>query len=487
MASIAQIISTINPDLYCENKSEIKKLIKEDGFQKASEKAKPVGVSHTLIYDSSSETLEPVYFWFLDFMNDSLGLSTEKLVDNFTSSPGSGHFSELGQRATIMQQQGVKLLGDVNMVLRSVLNLIYDLKEFKIRLQYYDDLKSSKKEISEAATLSLKQIWLDKVDVLKGNTSVKGLALGQSGFQTLLDAFLAVKDEKQAKELDLNERVQRIILSRINEFNTWLKESESELRKRYNLEKIYLKSQVNSLKLYSRWARPYLKSAQDLEQQNHPRNAAVVKAFNTIVMELTLLGKSKIDVKKSAIDGNLPKDFENLKTKKDYYSCILVNFVFRGIPQRVSQQAHYVFGGRVDVTFSSYALNQNELDKLNIELDKSDLGEVLKLIEGTTTESLEQLQKEIDYFLEDKTDEELKEEKKNSSGTNPFLALIGKYDNEETKKEKKPEKEKPIEKDNWIEKTHIRPLASSNAEELTFILFDVYKKSHGMASFDYWP
>ena len=80
---------------------------------------------HTLIYDSSSETLEPVYFFILDLMND-FGLAPEKLVDTFMSSPGSGHFSELGQRATIMQQQAGKIMGDVNNVMRSVLNIIYD-------------------------------------------------------------------------------------------------------------------------------------------------------------------------------------------------------------------------------------------------------------------------------------------------------------------------------------------------------------------------
>jgi len=112
--------------------------------------------THKLVYDSSSETLEPVYFFVLDLMND-FGLKPEKLIDNFSSSPGSGHFSELGQRASIMQQQGTKLLGDINTVLRSILNLIYDLKEFRIRLQNYDDLKS-KNHIGEAAKLSLKQI-----------------------------------------------------------------------------------------------------------------------------------------------------------------------------------------------------------------------------------------------------------------------------------------------------------------------------------------
>ena len=80
------------------------------------------------------------------------------------------------------------------MQLRSVLNIIYDLKEFRIRLSHYDDLKTEKKE---AAILALKQIWMDKVDIQKGNSSIKAMALGQAGFQTLIDAFLLTMLKEQ--------------------------------------------------------------------------------------------------------------------------------------------------------------------------------------------------------------------------------------------------------------------------------------------------
>jgi hypothetical protein len=440
--------------------------------------------SHTIVYDSSSETLEPVYFFILDLMND-FGLKPEKLIDNFTSSPGSGHFAELGQRATIMQQQGAKMLGDINTVMRSILNIIYDLKEFRIRLQSYDGLKSNNSEISNAARLSLKQIWMDKVDVLKGNSSIKAMALGQAGFQTLIDAFLISKDEKDINRLDLNDRVKRILLPRIQEFNVWIEESQRELKKRYDLERTYLKSQVNSLRLYSRWAKPYLKVAQELEQKDRGRSPDLIKTFNTIILELTLLGRHKLDIKDAALSQNLPKEFQDEKfiksLKRNYYSCVLVDFKFRGIPR--AQQSHYTFGGRTEVTFKAYALNDDELKKLDEELKQSDIGDVLKLIQGATEESINQLQKDINEFLEEKTIEEKKEKQKDQS--NPFLALIGKYDKtEKPKEEKKTEdKNKPIAKDNFIEAEHLRPLVAENAKSTIFDLFDIYKKGHGMESY----
>ena len=511
VATIAQIIGKVNPKFYAENGDD---LLKEFGSVSAinSDKIKDKPLStHSFVYDSSSETLEPVYFFILDLMKD-FGLDTEKLIDNFSSSPGSGHFAELGQRATVMQQQGAKILGDVNTVMRSVLNIIYDLKEFRIRLDAYDALKTDKKE---AAILSLKQLWMDKVDWNKGNSSIKAMALGQAGFQTLISAFLFVKTVEEIEKVDLNEVVKRILRARVFEFNDWLGQSEKELRKRYELEKTYLRSQVNSLKLYARWAKPYLKAAQDLEMKEQGREPALVKTFNTIILELSLLGKKKIKVHDEVMSGNFPKDVEKITTQ-DYYSCTLVDFRFRGIPQRISQQSHYVFGGRAEISFKSYVLTGDEIKKLNEELDSSDVGDVLRLIEGSTGESMAQLQDEINSFLDEKEDSN--SSMKQEDNSNPFKALFGGYDDTETPKKegKKADKETPekapgyfsnlfgalagepprmqgngkgkkekikLRPDNYVEKEYIRKLAETNAQEQTFKVFDTYKKAHGMPSY----
>jgi hypothetical protein len=433
---------------------------------------------HELLYDSSTETLEPIYFWLLDLMNDMLGGDVQKLVDNFSSSPGSGHFSELSGKGTHMQQQASKTFADVGLVMRSVLNIIYDLKDFKIRLQSYDDLKLEDKSKVDGARQSLKQIWLDKVDMQKGQGSIHAMSSGQLGFQTLRDAFLAVKNEKEVEKIDLNDRVKRILISRIYEFNIWLTESEKELRKRYSLEKNYLKSQVNSLKLYSRWAKPYLKTAFNLEQKEQGKNPDFVKTFNTILLELTLFGKSEVKPE---------PDMGNIRLDRKYYKCVLIDFYFRGIPQRINQQSHFAFGGQTQITFRAYSLNEDELKKLEKEIEKSDVEDVLKLIEGSTTESLDELQKEINFFLEEK-DEEKKEKEKPKDTSNPFFALIGHYNKTEKKQGKKENKKKDKESDilrpdNFIEKTYMRPLVMEEAKTVLFDLFDTYKKAHQMPSY----
>jgi hypothetical protein len=444
---------------------------------------------HSLVYDSTSETLEPVYFWILDFINSMFGGNVEKLIDNFTSSPGSGHFSELGMRATRMQEEGMKILGAVNTVLKSIINLIYDLKEFEIRLSHYGSANSKDKDEAEAGILSLKQMWMDNVDVKRGRGAINMMAQDLN-FVTLRDAFMIASSVEEVEKMDLNDRVKRILKPRLKEFFEWKKRSEMELKKRFEIEKSYLKSQVNSLQLYTRWAKPYLIAAERLRMKDRGSDAALVNIFNTIVLQLTLFGKSPIDIQGLVLDKDLPEQFSKKKFKRKYYNCVLVDFVFRGIPQRISgQQAHYVFGGRTEVSFKAYCLNEDEIILLKEEMKKSDIEDALMMVEGITSDSLEQLKGDIDYFLkseEEKAEEE--KEKKQAQNINPFSALIGSYSS--GKKKRKEDKEQAhLEKlkqkgagiDNYAEKM-IRNIGESEAAKNCYTIFDTYKKGHDMAS-----
>ena len=72
---------------------EVSELIAEVSPFYAGRKKKKLDVpaqEHKLVYDSASETLEPVYFWILDKMNDFFQGEVEKYVDNFVSSPARG-------------------------------------------------------------------------------------------------------------------------------------------------------------------------------------------------------------------------------------------------------------------------------------------------------------------------------------------------------------------------------------------------------------
>ncbi|MFA5993072.1 MAG: hypothetical protein WC796_05180 [Candidatus Pacearchaeota archaeon] len=442
---------------------------------------------YEITYDSPSETLEPVYFWIVDMMNNLFGNKVEKLVDNFSATPGSGYFSEMGVKKTQMQKNVSENLGTVNTVIRSIINIIYDLKDFEIRLEHYDAAKSKDALKAESGLLALKQIWMDNVDIKRGQGSINALASGNLMFVTLRDAFMMAKSIEAAKKLDLNDRVIRILEPRLAEFLTWKELSEQELRKRYNIEKNYLKSQVNVLQLYSRWVRPYLQAAAQLEMKDQGRNPAMVTAFNTTWLELTIMGKKSVDFEDAVLSAKIPRGVK--KPKREYFSVVVIDFRFRGIPQKVGQTQHWAFGGRANVKFKAYTMNDEELKLFEQQLTKSDLEEVLKYIQGTTAESLDELKKDLDHFL--KTKDELKKEeeekaKKKAQDTNPFSALFdGIFKKKDKKEEKKKEEltEKDVKKDNYIEKM-LRALAADTANSFCFTVYDVYKKSHGMASHD---
>lgn len=446
---------------------------------------------HTVEYDTSSQALEQVYFWLNDWIQSNKADygNVEKILDNFISAPGSAHFSEMGSRATKMQEEGMKILGIANQLVKSILNIIYDLKEFKLRLEIYNDFHNEKEKAkSEAAYLSLKQIWLDQVDIKRGSSSIKALAVSgvnAPNFVMLIDAFMVVSSLKQINEIDLNERVKRLLEQRFAEFERWLKESERELRKRFDIEKIYLKSQLNTVKLYSKWAKPYLKAAAQLEQRARA-TSSLVSAFNTSLFELILLGIGGYDPIVDIKRGELPKSFTD-KNKRKYAPVVLVELKFRSIPERFQQQGGYGFRGKAEVIFTSFALNEEERRILKEQLDWDDFKDVYRLIEGSTEESLGQLQTDIDEVLGESEKKEEKKKESSSEETNPFAALFSIFTDLFKKSEKPAEKIKTektfvIAPDSDMEKV-IRSQAGIEARRRCRKFYDSFKKINNSPSF----
>ncbi|MEI6731889.1 MAG: hypothetical protein WCK90_04370 [archaeon] len=518
---IHNLIAAISPDTYCKPelvskvKKEVKKLLEEgkkDAYVRAAKIAQlrateplheqdpnnphfnafeklylrsPVD-KRNVSYDFFGENLEPTYFWLIDTIAREYKQhkGTDKLIDNFVAAPGSAFFSEMGMKATKMQEEAMKLLGTANQLIRTILNLVYDLKEFKMRLDVYDRIKSKKKEERDGAMMSLKQIWMDTVDAKRGTGSIKGLAFGQQGqFVTLIDAFMVANDEKLEDEkgnaLDLNERVRRLLQQKMTEFLIWAKESEKELRKRFEIEKLYLRSQVNAVQLYARWVKPYLKAARALEQNASP-SSSLVTAFNTSLFELTLMSKGTWDNIGDTGMGILPKSFREpyygTKTRK-FFTVMITDMKFRVSPGKVGQ--NYAFRGRLEVDFASYALNTDELEIFKDQIEKDDLADVMSLMEGTTTDSLEKIKLDLDEFLKD---DDKEKDKKDEDDTNPFSSLFSGFSNpfeREEKKKEKLNKMKPLKPDS-VEENVFRSQAVAQSRGETDKIVGMFKKSLSM-------
>jgi hypothetical protein len=399
-----KILALINPKAYMEgaDKEENKDIIKLAKEKSATavfaegkgEKIKPKSLySLKLAADAPSNEVEPVYFWLLDYSRSFYAKGVEKLIDNFTSSPGSGHFSEMGGKATRMQEEGMKMLGMVNQLVKTILNLVYDLKEFEIRIAHYKDADSTDKSLKEQGMASLKQIWLDQVDMKKGRGSINQLTY-ESGFTTLRDLFMISNTNDDIKNNQIvNEEVKRITIPRLSEFLKWKEISKQELEKRFNIERSYLKSEVESLKLYTSWAMPYIKAAQQLRMRGFEKEPALVNAFNTAMFELTLLARNESTLDKMAASKEIGKYWLG-GAARPFYFCALITLKFRGIPQKVTQQ-HYGFGGRAEITFDAYVLNDDEYKIFQDELAKSTNLDTINFIRDNTTLSLTELNDDI--------------------------------------------------------------------------------------------
>ncbi|MEK6835521.1 MAG: hypothetical protein AABX55_00665, partial [Nanoarchaeota archaeon] len=296
-------------------------------------------------------------------------------------------------------------------------------------------------------------------------------------FVTLRDAFLYARDEKDVENLDLNDRVKRILKSRINEYLKWKSYSEKELRKRYNIEKSYLKSQINSLKHYTSWVKPYLIAAKKLGMSNFftpsgGTNPNIVNIFNNMEIQLTLFGKKEFKPEQAN------RAYKGLKLENKYYSCIEVEIKFRTVPRATQSQQGlvYVHGGRTELKFKAYALNDKEINEIN----KLKVEEDLELIEGMTDVSLKEIQADIEHYL-GKPEEEKEKKKEKIKFPSPFSGL----------KEGFKQVFKPLGGavktltfrtgiDKSFQEEKIRDAAKKQAEALLYVVYDIYKKGHGM-------
>ncbi len=452
-----------------------------------------------LIYDSFAEGLEPVYFWILDFMRDTYwgpGLEVAKTLDEFEASVGGGFFGDIGTRAAIMQDRATKLIGTINTVVRSIINILYDLKEFDQRLDLYHDLDSGDKEKINVARLGLKQVWMDRVDIQRGRGSINMLAQ-QLQFVTLRDAFMAANSVEDVSKMDLNERVKRILAPRLEEYLTWEKLSRAELTRRYNIERTYLKSQVDSLKLYSQWAKPYLQAAQQLKMTSSGK-ADIVNIFNNLQIQVNLFGKKKIK-----FEEELAKKFKT-KPEKDYYACVEVFFDFRSSPHTIRSSqtgTHYTQGGKVKISFRAFGLDEDEVKAV----EEREIFEGLEYIEGITKDTLEQIQEDIEKYLKEEEEpkdprervkflekllQETKEKNvrkkifkkikesekiiiKENKSPGPFSALFGSL------KDIKKLMPKTKKSDSYVA-SETRSAATAKAAESAYLIYLIYKKTHGM-------
>ena len=410
---IPHLIAAISPDVFCEPR--VRKAVREQllralasGDRLAYFKAAQIAVprepndialdrleelshfdlpgqhspieEHTLILDHAEEPLEPVYFNLLNELQARDGWLVEKLVDTVSATPGSGLSLDLNRRITMQQQEVVKLLAQVQRQVRALVGQWQDWREQKRQLAVYDRARAAESTTRETALNQLSRRWQKENDTVVST------------------ADLSREDQ--------------------GAFQAWLSGSETQLRQRLEVDRRLLANELNLLKLQANWLRPHLKPNQE---SRHSGDPALVTAFNTALFEVVLLVAPLSDLELAVDAGELPKLVLNQRYRRSW-PILIVTLRFRAVPERSSRGA-YGYRGRAEITFTSYALNQEELTVFRREMQRSQWGEVLGLVEGNTAANLDGLLADLDELLAE--DQPAPPQPAPvSEDTNPFSALF---------------------------------------------------------------
>ncbi len=236
-----------------------------------------------------------------------------------------------------------------------------------------------------------------------------------------------------------------------------------------------LRQDVTSARLYARWLKPYLRAASRLEprQESHP---ALVSGFNTVLLEVALLVEDRYEPQEDVDLGLLPKAMLR-SHRRAYYSVLLVEINFRGIPERL-KQGGYLYRGRTELTITSLSLNEDELRVLRQLVEQDNLGDLLRAVTNETDIELERLQAELNRVSEGK--EAPAPTPAVAEDTNPFTALFSFFRSSPT-----PEATPgagDLQPDSDIERV-FRNQAILRAHRLGRTLYDRIKAAKGMASY----
>lgn len=410
---VPHLVAAIRPDVFCQprQRAAVKRLLGEalaagdrNALLQAAARAEPVEPNalplerlelmnpfdlpgqlspveeHTLTLDRTDEPLEPIYFNLLDELSAREGWVVEKLVDTVNATPGSGLSADLKRRMMMQQQEVNKVMTQMHRQVRGVLSQWQKWREHKRQLALYDQAKASENHSRQTALSQLRYRWKKENGLMVASTE-------------------PLAEEEPS-------------------FNAWLSSSAVELSQRLELDRQLLANELNLLKLQANWIRPYLQPHQDARRPGDP---ALVTAFNTAVFDVVLLVAPLPDLELAVQAGELPDAVLNPRYRRPW-PIVTVSMRFRVVPERSTRGA-YGFRGRVEITFTSYALNQDELATLRRELQRGEWGEALGLLEQATSTGLENLLKDLDELLAEKPSEP-PQPISVSEDSNPFSALF---------------------------------------------------------------
>lgn len=309
-------------------------------------------VEYKLQVNTPFQSLGKFYNMILDELRGVGGFALVRINQSLSASPTSAFYGDVAQRKAYAKEQVDKSMQIIGGVVQTVIKLIYSLREFDLILKIFDSLKSKDLTKKFASEQNLKRIFIDEVDIKKGRGSINNLTTAQGmEFVALRDSFMVIKNLKSIGDIKVNDRIKRILKDRYNEFLNWKEAYEKDMRSRKKIQRQYLKSQVESMKMQLEWARPFYTLMQQLKIGTGVANPDLLAGIDTSIIKTKLRGTKGGEGK-----GKLATAFVD------------VEFKFKTKPTQVrteqGQTFHHLF--RVEVKYTPYVM-PNSIYKKFIE------------------------------------------------------------------------------------------------------------------------
>ncbi|MBW3010725.1 hypothetical protein KY326_00715 [Candidatus Woesearchaeota archaeon] len=389
---ISDTIATLKGDDVEKFLQEIKEAGQIEGF--IGEPLK----KFSLVYEKYQEQIEPLYFWFLGFLKDSLKIKTsdiKKLVDTYSASEASAFHKHMGTNIGAIQDRISNSLITINRLVRQ--DLFKMIREIGIITDRLEMVYAGGKFGAErpggphnAAEIAMKDMYINLVEGgSKAPGSVYGLG-SQVGFITLPDLFLHthIFDKDKVESVvdglgGVSPKVKEVLGRKLKAYAIWRKSYKSNLERRRKFMLAYLKQYYNNIMLQIQWMKPYLQMSKRMNMRMDIKETPdILAAIEQTAMEIELL----IKIGKS---GN-------------HNTVVVLNLYFRTSPETEFSQKYQApttkFMGRTEISLKSYALSDAQVKAYEMNSKLEDY-ELLDQIGGDIKDSLESFGDELKIYL----------------------------------------------------------------------------------------
>ncbi|MCK4669792.1 MAG: hypothetical protein KAT43_01220 [Nanoarchaeota archaeon] len=396
-----EILKIINATLASlEKKEDQEKFLKE--VKEADQLGTFIGdplIKFNLIHEKYQQQIEPLYFWFLGFLRDSMKIKTgdiKKLIDTYSASEAAAFHKHMGQNIGAIQDRISNSLITINRLVKQ--DLFKMIREIGIITDRLEMIYSGDKFGSErpggphnAAEIAVKDMYINLVEGgSKAPGSVYGLG-SQVGFITLPDLFLHthIFDKDKVEKIvgglgGVSTKVKEVLGRKLKAYAIWRFSYKKNLERRRKFMLTYLKQYYNTIQLNIQWMKPYLQQMRRMQMRMDIKETPdILAAIEQTAMEIELLVK--------------------LGKEESYNKVVVLNFYFRTSPETEFSQKYQApttkFMGRMEITLKSYAFTDAQIKayELNAQIDDYEL---LNQIGGDIQAALDSFGAELKVYLE---------------------------------------------------------------------------------------